>query len=99
MKEWLLILSFEIKKIIKRKSTWIAFMILLGLQIVVGFSGNLGTTYVNDTFVETHAERNKIDRKNGLELSGRPFDNTLLQEMQDAYAKIELTDDKTYILS
>ena len=49
-----LLIGFEIKKVLQKKSTWIAFFLLFALQAFMAFAGNLGTTYVNDTFLETH---------------------------------------------
>ncbi|WP_455717569.1 ABC transporter permease subunit [Anaerosporobacter sp.] len=94
-----MLVGFEIKKILKRKSTWVAFIVLLLMQLYLALSGNIGATYVDDKFVETHAKRNQIDRKNGLSLSGRNIDDTLLHEMQNAYAKVGDMGSIEYLLS
>lgn len=97
------LLFYEIKKIINRKSTWISFIILLSLQGFFAFSPNLGTDSVNDVLIETHAQRNATDRKNGLALSGRKIDDTLLGEMQQAYHEFTketpITGGREYMLS
>lgn len=93
------ILFFEIKKIIQRKSTWVAFLLLLAVQAFLAIMGSLGTTTADGVLVETHAERNRIDREFGLELSGRNIDDTLLTEMQTAYAKIADMKYPEYLLS
>lgn len=83
------LLGYEIKKIIMKKSTVVAFFLLFALQIFLAISGSLGSTYVNDVFYETHSERNRIDREHGIALSGRAIDDKLLAEVQEAYAKID----------
>ncbi len=83
------LMGYEIKKILMKKSTLVTFLVLLAVQIVMAFSGSLGSTYVEDVFYETHMERNRTDRENGIALSGRPMDDALLAEMRDAYAKID----------
>ncbi len=93
---WLMV--FEIKKVLQKKSTWIAFLLLFVLQTIMAFAGNLGTTYVNDTFLETHRERNAISRKYGLELSGRVIDTAFVEEILAANEKID-RNDNNYLLS
>lgn len=84
------LVSYEVKKILKKKSTLVAFIILFALHLVaVCISGSLGTTYVDGEFYETHYERNKIDRANGIALSGRRIDEELLTEMSEAYQKVD----------
>lgn len=79
------LLKFEIKKIIMKKSTMVTFLILFGIQVLLGIVGSLGSTYVNDVFVETHAERNRIDREHGIAMSGRVIDEALLAEVRENY--------------
>ncbi len=78
------LLRFEIRKIVMKKSTIAAFVILFAIQVFVAVSGSLGSTYVGDVFVETHAERNRTDRKHGMALSGRALDDVLLAQVQVA---------------
>ncbi len=88
------LLNFEIRKIVKKKSTVITFVILFALQAFLAFAGSIGATYEDDEFLETHIERNMIDRENGIELSGRMIDDELLSEMKEAYAKIDWEDSR-----
>ena len=83
------LLRFEMKKIMRKRSTMVTFFILFALQIMLAVSGSLGSTYVDDVFVETHAERNRIDREYGIAMSGRIMDDALLTEVQDAYKKVD----------
>jgi len=83
------LLGFELKKIVTKKSTIAALVILFAIQAFVAVSGNLGAVYVNDVFWETHAERNRIDRELGIALSGRAMDDELLAQVQEAYGKMD----------
>lgn len=83
------LIRFEIKKIVMKKSTIVAFVLLFAIQVLLSMTGSLGSTYKNDVFVETHAERNRIDREHGIALSGRTIDDALLGEMQAAYADFD----------
>lgn len=85
-----ILIGFEVKKILGRKSTLVAFFILFALHVVfVCISGNLGSTYVDGKVYETHYERNIINRANGIALSGRKIDEELLSEMAEAYQKVD----------
>lgn len=75
-----------------------AFVILFAVQLFLAVSGSLGSTYVDDVFVETHAERNKIDREHGIALSGRTINDELLAKVKEAYAKVDWSS-REYLLS
>lgn len=92
------LLRFEIKKIVMKRSTLAALVILYALQFLLAIAGNLGSTYVDDVFVETHAERNRTDREHGIALSGRAIDDELLSEVQEAYAKVDWSN-REYLLT
>ncbi len=92
------LLRFEIRKIVMKKSTIAAFVILFAIQVFVAVSGSLGSTYAGDVFVETHAERNRTDRKHGMALSGRALDDELLAQVQEAYGKVDWSN-REYLLS
>ncbi len=95
-----ILFKYEIKKILKRRSTWVAFFVLFSVQIFMSVAGNLGTTETSTgQLVETHAERNRIDRKNSVALSGTPIDNNLIEKVQAAYAKLDGMDQDEYLLS
>lgn len=88
------LLRFEIRKIVKKKSTIIAFLIIFALQVVVAFTGSFGKTYIKDEFYDTIANQNKIEREHGVALSGKNIDEELLTEMRDAYAKVDWEDER-----
>lgn len=92
------LLKYEMKKILMKKSTLVTFGVLFGIQVFLAIAGSLGSTYVGDEFVETHMERNQIDREHGLNMSGRAIDEELLTEVREAAGKIE-GDGREYLLS
>lgn len=99
MKQFGRLLHFELKKIFKRKGTWITLGILTAFSLAMHGGYLFGSTYVEGEFLETHLEQSRIERENGLKLSGRKIDDTLLKEMQDAYAGISDMDDARYMLT
>lgn len=100
MKHFQTLLYYEWMKICKRKNTWIVLGIMLALYIFCECTGMyLGSTYVEGQLLETHAEGIAIDRKNGLALSGRKIDQSLLNEMKSAYAIVEGKEPVDYLLT
>ncbi|MDE5864961.1 MAG: ABC transporter permease [Lachnospiraceae bacterium] len=89
MRQFGILFFYELKKIMKRKNTWITFGILLALYLFVTGGRLLGSSYVDGEFLETHKEGFAIDKKNGERLSGRKLDDALLEEMKEAYAGME----------
>lgn len=98
MKQFGTLFFYEMKKIMYRKNTWITIGILLVLFIVLMGGMSFGSTYVDGEFLETHKEGNEIDRANGLKLSGRKLDDTLFNEMKNAYDGMEKKE-LTYMLT
>lgn len=89
MEQFGMLFFYEIKKIMQRKSTWITLGILLAIYLALTAGRTLGSSYVDGEFLETHKERNEIDRKHGQKLSGRKLDDKLFEEMKNAYAGME----------
>lgn len=94
------LVSYELRKIVRKRSFVIAFFVLTVLQTFVAFSGCLGNTYINGEFLETHMERNKKALEYGRLFSGRTIDEALLRETEAAMNKVDITDDEmTYMLT
>lgn len=93
------LVGFELRKIVRKRSFIIAFLLFTVIQTFVAFSGCLGNTYVNGEFLETHMERNKKDLAYGREFSGRTIDEALLRETEAAINKIDMTEDVSYMLT
>ncbi|MCM1179934.1 MAG: ABC transporter permease subunit [Clostridium sp.] len=89
MRQFGTLFFYEMKKIMQRKNTWITLGILLAVYLVLTGGRSWGSSYVDGEFLETHKERNIIDRQNGIKLSGRKLDDALLGEMKQAYAGME----------
>lgn len=89
MRQFGMLFFYEMKKIMQRKNTWITLGILLAIYLALTGGRTFGSSYVEGEFLETHKERNAIDRKNGQKLSGRKLDDTLFEEMKNAYAGME----------
>ena len=83
---WTLI-KYEYKKLFQRKSVWIATLTLMALAAVSVVlppfisvvSSNGGSSY-------TAYDSYQVQRKLAADLKGRPLDDELLKEMNDAYA-------------
>ncbi len=100
MKQLGRLFCFEWKKIWKRKSTWITLGILIGMQLVMMSASFFGSIYVEGEFLETHMQGIRIDKENGRKLSGRKIDDSLLEEMRDAYARVPMgKNDMKYLLT
>lgn len=89
MRQFSMLFFYEMKKILQRKNTWITLGILLVIYLVLTAGRTFGSTYVEGEFLETHKERNVIDRRNGEKLSGQKLNDTLFGEMKKAYAGME----------
>lgn len=85
MKQFLWLVKFEIKKILKRKGTWITAGSLLAFLIILLCSVCFGTTEIDGKYIETHLEGFRKDAAYARALSGKSVD-ALLDEMQKALA-------------
>lgn len=100
MKQFRMMLYYELMKICKRKSTWIVLGIMFAWYIFLEcIVVSLGSTYVEGELLETHAEGYVIDRENGIAMSGRKIDQSLLDEVAAANALFEGEDSVEYILT
>lgn len=90
------LLSFELKKIFQRKSTWITILLLLAFYgLLIGSSVILvmTTSVTNsdnqeESWTETQIERMARDKENGLALSGKILDENLLKEISEEEQRI-----------
>lgn len=88
-----LLYRFELKKIFRKRIVWISVAIAL-LSIPVGV-GNLllGSYNVDKDTTESRYQGFQKDRAYQKALDGRAIDQTLLEEMQEAYGKVPLDAD------
>ena len=89
---------FELKKIINRKILWVCmFLSLLLILLTVGVP-LLGSYYVDGERIGSNYEMFQMDAAYQKALVGRPIDEVLLGEMQEAYRKVPL-DTRQYSLT
>lgn len=82
------LVGFEYKKIFKKKSIIILFVLSLVLTAILCNGTLLGNYYVDGKPVESKLESMQKDREYEKALSGRNIDGELLLEASRAYAKI-----------
>ncbi|MDF2542917.1 MAG: hypothetical protein K0S47_2635 [Herbinix sp.] len=83
------LMGYEFKKIWKRVSTWIVLVFAFAITLFSCFGDLLGTVYVEGEPVYSHYEEFLTNRDNERALSGRKLDGTLINEMQDAYHRVQ----------
>lgn len=79
---------FELKKLAKRKLVWVGLLLSLATCGFSVFAGLIGTHYVDGTAYDTYYHMFQMDQAYSRALSGRPIDQTLLEETMDGYRKI-----------
>ncbi len=88
MKNLKTLYRFEMKKIFGRKIVWITVGIMLLLTASTVCSQLLGTYYIDGKKVDSNYAIFQKSRAYEKTLSGRPVDQSLLEETWDAYGKI-----------
>lgn len=84
------LICYEMKKILNRKLVWVSVLISILLIIVTICGSLLGDYYVDGEYINSNYEMFQTDAAYQKELSGRMIDDVLLQEMQEAYAKVPM---------
>ena len=84
---WLMV-TFEYKKLMKRKITWITLALLLGLMVFSACTPIIGDYFINGERVDSNYNMLKTDIAYAKEISGRKIDDGLLREAGEAYAKV-----------
>ena len=83
---WLMV-TFEYKKLMKRKITWITLALLMGLMVFSACTPIIGDYFINGERVDSNYNMLKTDIAYAKEISGRKIDDGLLREAGEAYAK------------
>lgn len=88
MKNLGILYKFELRKILRRKTSWIT--IIITLLLVLGTLGldSLGGYFVNGVQVDTNFHMNQIFKADQMKLDGRVIDQALLEEMREGYGRI-----------
>jgi len=92
MRSFLNLVGFEYKKIFKRKSAIIAFVLGIVLTFISPLMIFFGTSYIDGEPFENHYDAMVKDRAYAMALSARAIDEMLLMETRDAYSKIPLVE-------
>lgn len=92
------IFYYELKKILYRKLVWVCMLISILLIMVTLCVPLIGDYYVDGQYISSNYEMFQTDTAYQKGLSGRKIDDSLLKEMQEAYAKVPL-DKERYSLT
>ena len=84
------LLQYEIKKIVNQRFVWVSFVLSFLLILVTVCSHLIGSYYVDGERIGSNYEMFQIDREYQKALDGRPIDEIMLKEMQEAYGKVPL---------
>ncbi len=84
---WMLV-RFEYKKIVQRKSVWVAAMLALGLIVLSTVAAVIGQTDSSDPDSMTNYEELMLYKEYDLALTGQLLDGDLIMDAAEAYATI-----------
>lgn len=83
MREIINLAGYEYKKILGRKSTWIAFGILFLLVLFGGFGTLTGNVWVDGEIVDTHYNMNQKECRALREMEGKKLDDDFFDEARE----------------
>ncbi len=89
--------GYELKKLVQKKLLWVAFLVCMAAITFSILFPLAGTYSVNGVYIGTNYEQHLIDQEYRKALSGRPIDQTLLEETIDAYKDLPIETD--YVLT
>ncbi len=84
------LLWYELRKLLKRRIVWVSMALSFLLILITVGASLIGSYYVNGERIGSNYEMFQIDREYQKALDGRPIDDVLLKEMQEAYGKVPL---------
>lgn len=87
---------YECQKIWNKKLVKISFAVCFALVVVMGTVRLLGSYVVDGVTLGSTYDEIRKDQAYAKKLNGRKIDQTLLNEMVDAYRKVPVTRDKHY---
>ena len=88
MREIINLAGYEYKKILGRKSTWIAFGILILLVLLCGFGNLMGNFYVEGQKVDTHYNMNQKECNALRQIKGQKLDDAFFERARDVSAEV-----------
>ncbi len=85
---------YELKKLWKRKMIWVTLLIFLVATAITMLGELIGYYYIGSEKADTKYHMFLVDREYQKQLDGREIDQSLLEEMSDAYGRIPMTAEK-----
>ncbi len=89
--------GYELKKLMQKKLLWVAFLVCMAAIAFSILFPLLGTYSVNGVSVSTNYEQHLIDQAYRKALSGKPINQSLLEETIAAYKDLPIETD--YVLT
>lgn len=79
---------YEWKKLLQKKTVWIAAAVGILVTVLVALSDFFSYTYLDGLFIGSHYQMTMLDQAYAKELSGLPIDGILLGETVENYRNI-----------
>ncbi len=89
--------AYELKKLMQKKLLWLSLLVCMVAIVFLTLFPLLGTYYVNGEPISTNYEQHLIDQAYRKALSGKPIDQSLLEETIAAYKDLPI--EGNYILT
>ena len=89
--------GYELKKLMQKKLLWISLLVCMAAIAFSILFPLLGTYSVNGVSISTNYEQHLIDQAYRKALSGKPIDQSLLEETLAAYKDLPIETD--YVLT
>ena len=80
--------GYELKKLMQKKLLWISLLVCMAAIAFSILLPLLGTYYANGAAISTNYEQHLIDQAYRKALSGKPIDQSLLEETIAAYKNL-----------
>lgn len=84
MNSFWILLGYEYKKLLKRKTVWVMFGLLLSLSIAMPFLSLLGTSSNNQTFYTKLMQ----DKTESIDLAGKELNEEFISEFQNTEKRL-----------
>lgn len=87
---------YEMKKLLSRKLVCVTFLIMVVFGVMCVVMPLAGNVYIDGVKVDTSAHSNKVDTEYARALNGRKLNQSLLEEVWEAYGKVPLSGNGHY---
>ena len=89
--------GYELKKLVQKKLLWVSLLVCMAAIAFSILLPLLGTYYANGAAISTNYEQHLIDQAYRKALSGKPIDQSLLEETIAAYKDLPI--ETNYVLT